>query len=80
MNVAVLVSFHSPASLYFLQYQVSILEKRMPFELLKRVDARPSRASSRPKTFPEVPTIFSVSCGNTESRQGMVLGLGTVGR
>ena len=30
-----------------------------------------------PKTFPEV-LLFRVSCGNPESRQGMVLGLGTV--
>ena len=29
-NFAVLVSFHSPATMYVLQYQVSILEKRMP--------------------------------------------------
>ena len=65
-NSAVLVSFHPPASLYFLQYQVSILEKRMP------------NSGGRSKTFPEVPVKFSESCGNPESRQGMVLGLGIV--
>ena len=43
------------------------------FELLKRVEVRPPRAGCRSKTFPEVPTIFRVSCGNPESRQGMVL-------
>ena len=32
-NVAVLVSFHSPASLYFLQYLVPIFEKTMPNSL-----------------------------------------------
>ena len=48
------------------------------FELLKRVEVRPPRAGSRSKTYPEVPTKFRVSCGNPESRQGMVLRLGIV--
>ena len=39
--------------------------------MLKRVEVRPSRAGGRSKTFPEVPTIFRVSCGNPESQQGM---------
>ena len=48
------------------------------FELWKRAEGGPSRAGSRSKTFPEVPIIFHVSCGNPESRQGIVLGLGKV--
>ena len=48
------------------------------FELLKTAEVRPSRADGRSKTFPQVPTIFRVSCGNPESQQGMVLGLGIV--
>ena len=79
-NFAVLVSFLSPASLHVLQYQVSIFteEDAKFFELLKRVEVRPSRADGRSKTFPEVPTIFRVSCGNPESRPGIPLGLGMV--
>ena len=46
--------------------------------MLKKVEVRPLRAGGRSKTFPEVPKIFPVSCGNPESRQGMVLGLGIV--
>ena len=45
------------------------------FELSKVVKVCPSRAGSRSKTFPEVPTIFRVSYDNPESRQSMVLGL-----
>ena len=74
-NVAVLLSFHSPASLYFLQYQVSILEKRLP-NSWNVEEACPSRTSSRSKTLPEGPIMFRVACGIPESRQGMVLGLG----
>ena len=39
--------------------------------MLKRVEVRPSRAGGRSKTVPAVPTMFRVSCGNPESRQGM---------
>ena len=55
-NSAVLVSFHSRVALYFLECQVSILEKRMPNSLNGWREVRPSRASSRSKTFPKVPT------------------------
>ena len=48
------------------------------FEFSKRAEDGPSGAGSRSKTFPEVPIIFRVSCGNPESRQGMVLGLGKI--
>ena len=73
-NSAVLVS------LYFLKCQVSIGEKRVPnsSNLTKRAEGSPPRAGSRTKTFPEKPKIFRVSCGNPESRLGMVLGLGIV--
>ena len=51
-------------------------------EFLNRAEDDPSRAGRLSKTFPDVPIIFRVSCGNPESRQGMVLGLGmaNVGR
>ena len=69
-NFAVLVSFQSPVSLNFLQHQVPIFKEEDAkfFESSKIVEVRPSRAGSRSKTFPEVPTIFRVSCGNPESR------------
>ena len=76
-NVAVLLSLHSPAALYVLQYQVSILEKRLP-NSFNIEEACPSRTSSRSKTLPEGPIMFRVACGNPESRQRMVLGLGKV--
>ena len=89
-NFAVLVSFLSPAYLHVLQYQVSIFteEDAKFLELLKRVELRPSRADGRSKAFPEVPTIFRVSCGNPASQRrhgplglGMLRGLtGNVGR
>ena len=37
------------------------------FELLKKVEVRPSGADGRTKTIPEIPTIFHVSCRNPES-------------
>ena len=48
------------------------------FESSRRAEGSPPRAKSRSKTFPEGPIMFRVSCGNPESRQGIVLGLGIV--
>ena len=47
-------------------------------EFTKIAEGGPSRAGSRSKTFPEVPTIFRVSCRNPESRLRISLGLGMV--
>ena len=46
-------------------------------EFSKRAEDGPSRAGRLSKTYPEVPTVFR-SCGSPESRQGIVLGFGTV--
>ena len=47
-------------------------------DLLKRVEFCPSWAGSHSNTFPEVPIMFRGLCGNPESRQCTVLGLGMV--
>ena len=46
-------------------------------EFSKGAEGGPSREGSRSKMFPEVP-VFRKSCGNPESGQNMVLGLGKV--
>ena len=48
------------------------LQRGTVFKFSKRADCSPSRTGSRSKTFPDVPIIFRVSCGNPESRQSMV--------
>ena len=77
-NSAFPVSFPFPVPLYFLQCQVSLREKMMPNSLnFRELRVVLLEQVVVQKTFPEVP-IICVSCGNPESRQGIVLGLGTV--
>ena len=68
-NSAVLVSFHSRVALYFVERQVSILEKRM----------RNSLNCWREWKFVFLEqAVVRVSCGNPGSRHGKVLGRGIV--
>ena len=64
-----LFSFHTPASLYFLQYQVSIRQKMMPNSVNFRREQRVVLADQVgfPKTFPEEPITFRVSCAARHS-------------